>query len=59
MPQPMTTMVHYYWKEGNEIVVQNMVGGYTGQLHRHTPEDFERWKQKIKPGCLVDQDKEG
>ena len=34
----------YYWQDGAEIVVQNAVGGYLGQEHRHTPEDFARWR---------------
>ena len=28
----IATMYHYYWKENNEIVVQNMVGELEGQL---------------------------
>ena len=33
----------YYWTEGDEIVVQNWIGSYLGQEHRHSPADFERW----------------
>lgn len=52
----MITMYHYYWKENNKIVVQNIVGGHMGQLHKHTPEDFERWKKGIKSEHLINQD---
>lgn len=53
----LTTMRFYYWKEGNEIVVQNMVAGHEGQKHRHSLEDFENWKQQIKnPEHLVNLD---
>uniref|UniRef100_A0A6M3MAC1 Uncharacterized protein n=1 Tax=viral metagenome TaxID=1070528 RepID=A0A6M3MAC1_9ZZZZ len=52
------TMVHYYWKEGDEIVVQNWVGGMKGQEHRHSPEDFKRWSKDIKAENLIDLDEE-
>lgn len=35
----------YYWIDGSEVVVQNVIGPYMGQEHRHTPKDFERWKR--------------
>jgi len=50
------TTTYYYWREGNQIVVQNMVGGYEGQKHKHTIEDFKRWKKDIDPKHLVDLD---
>lgn len=52
-------MVHYYWREDGEIVVQNWVGGYKGQEHRHSPKDFKDWvkRNKIPADCLVDLDK--
>ena len=34
----------YWWPEGREIVVQNWIGAHQGQEHRHTEEDFERWR---------------
>jgi len=55
---PATTMYYYYWKEDNEIVIQNMVGGLEGQLHRHSSEDFERWKEGINPDHLINLDEE-
>ena len=48
----LTTMNFYYWKEGNKVIVQNMVGGYSGQKHEHTPEDFQRW---IKEGNIKEE----
>lgn len=54
----LTEMFHYYWREDDEIVVQNWVGGHKGQEHRHSPKDFEDWvkENKIKPECLMDLD---
>lgn len=56
----MATMIHYHWREGGEVVVQNMVGGMKGQTHRHSPEGFKRWIEKngIKEEHLVDLDKD-
>lgn len=50
-------MYHYYWREGDKIVVQNMVGPYEGQKHEHTKEEFEEWKKNINPEHLIDLDK--
>lgn len=53
------TMYHYYWKEKGKIVVQNMVGGFKGQEHKHTPKDFQKWieENKIKTEHLINLDK--
>ena len=34
----------YFWREGDVVVAQNWVGTMQGQEHRHTPEDWERWR---------------
>ncbi len=53
------TMRHYYWKDGKGIIVQNVVGGYLGQEHRHSQESFARWikENNIDPDNLIDVDK--
>lgn len=53
-------MYHYFWREGDKVVVQNAVMGQMGQQHTHTPEGFERWKKdnKIDPECLINLDEE-
>jgi len=43
----------YYWKEGDQIIVQNVIGGFRGQEHKHTPESFENWKEKAKGWELI------
>jgi len=52
----LTTMYFYYWRESNQIVVQNMVGGYEGQKHKHSLENFKEWKKNVNPEHLVDLD---
>jgi len=32
-----------WWKEGRIYVMQNMVGPYLGQEHRHNKRDFLKW----------------
>ena len=54
----VATMYHYYWKKNNTIIVQNMVMGMEGQLHRHSLEDFEKWKKNINPEHLINLDEE-
>lgn len=51
MLQP--TMNFYYWKEGNKIVVQNMIMGMEGQKHSHSPQEFEEWKKDIPEENLI------
>ena len=46
-------MNFYYWKEGDKIVVQNMVMGMKGQEHTHTMKGFERWKKDIPEKNLI------
>ena len=41
----LTQAIAYYHKEGNKIIVQNMVGVYLGQKHEHTPQSFKAWRQ--------------
>lgn len=43
-------MTHYVFRNGdNEVHVQNMVGGHSGQHHIHTAEEFRAWAAEI-PG---------
>jgi len=46
-------MNFYYWKEGDKIVVQNMVMGMKGQEHTHTIKEFEVWKKDIPKKNLI------
>jgi hypothetical protein len=41
-------MNFYWWREGEIIKVQNAIGGHLGQLHEHSPEDFEKWQKDSK-----------
>lgn len=54
------TLIHYHWKEGDEVIVQNMAADMSSQLYRHSPEGFERWikENDIKQEHLVDLDAE-
>jgi len=46
--------MNFYWhKENDKIIVQNMCMGMQGQLHEHTPKDFERWKKDIPAKNLI------
>jgi hypothetical protein len=40
----------YWWREGDEIVVQNFIGAYMGQEHRHTLAAFQAWKRDAEAG---------
>lgn len=40
----------YWWKEGDTVVVQNWVGGFKGQEHRHTEAEFLTWKEDAQEG---------
>ena len=51
-------MNFYYWKERDKIVVQNMVMGYEGQKHSHTPEEFKNWSKDISKKNLIQIDKQ-
>ena len=48
------TMKHYVTvaADGN-VHVTNAVGGFIGQHHVHTPEDFERWKEHVAEENIV------
>jgi hypothetical protein len=46
-------MMFYWWKEGGKVVVQNMIMGYVGQKHEHTPEEFEKWRADVPGKNLV------
>ena len=50
-------MKHYWWREGNKIKVQNMVGPYAGQLHEHTEEEFREWSKDIPEDRLIENKK--
>lgn len=56
----MTAARACWWREGDEIVVQNVIGVHLGQQHRHTPEGFERWRKDAEANGfeVVEHDKE-
>jgi hypothetical protein len=45
-----------HWRrEGDKIIVQNMVGPYPGQLHEHTEEEFREWSKDIPEDRLIEE----
>ena len=52
----MTEPRCYFWRDGAEIVAQNWVGVHQGQEHRHTPEDWARWRAEAeRDGWIIEE----
>lgn len=49
----MSQMNFYYWEEGGQIVVQNMIMGLEGQKHTHTKAGFKEWSKDIPKENLI------
>ena len=52
----MVEMNFYYWEENGKIVVQNAAGGFMGQKHEHTQDEFAEWSKDIPEENLVKLD---
>jgi len=48
----------YFWRTGDKIIAQNSIGGMMGQLHEHSLEEWEEWKERNKDTVeLIDLDR--
>ena len=48
----------YFWRTGDKIIAQNSIGGMMGQLHEHSSEEWEKWRERNKDTVeLIDLDR--